>query len=36
MNDTSLGLRKDLAPRRVPIVVRDLSLLKILSQQKLE
>jgi CubicO group peptidase (beta-lactamase class C family) len=25
MNDTSLGLRKDLAPRRVPIVVRDRS-----------
>jgi CubicO group peptidase (beta-lactamase class C family) len=25
MNDTSLGLRKDLAPRRVPVVVRDRS-----------
>ncbi|MGD0073307.1 MAG: serine hydrolase domain-containing protein [Candidatus Binataceae bacterium] len=23
MNDTALGLRKDLAPRRVPVVVRD-------------
>jgi CubicO group peptidase (beta-lactamase class C family) len=25
MNDSSLGLRKDLAPRRVPVVVRDRS-----------
>jgi CubicO group peptidase (beta-lactamase class C family) len=25
MNDTALGLRKDLAPRRVPVVVRDRS-----------
>jgi CubicO group peptidase (beta-lactamase class C family) len=25
MNDTSLGLRKDLEPRRVPVVVRDRS-----------